>query len=494
MRRSLQHRPIVNTLLVLRLIGWLLMIETFFMLIPLTVAIASDGEDLSAFSVTIGVTALSSVILTFGLPKPRFDMSKRDGFLLTALVWVFFSFFGMLPFLFPPLSMDVSDAFFETMSGFTTTGATLFDGLTCEIPCGILIWRGLMQWIGGMGIIIFTLAVLPMLNFSGGVQLFNAEVTGVVHDKLRPRVSQTAKGLWGIYISLTVILFFLLWAGPLDFLESVCQAFSIMSTGGFVPSSMDLSNYDSTYVEVIAVLFMFLGGVNFGLIFSAASGNFHAVWRNEIFRAYLCIIGILYVLFVIDIIATGSFDGVRSVTIEPLYMIVSMMSSTGYVIDSFAGWGPFVVSLMLIMMFFGACAGSTSGGAKIDRMIFLIKSLRNELYRGLHPNSIQGLKISGRMVAPDLIGKVLAFLCLYVVMIIIGGVMLTATGYPLYDSFFTAFSCISNTGLIPGITGYGSTYLAVPDAGKWILSALMMIGRLEVFTVLLIFTPAFWNK
>ncbi len=488
-----KHRPIVNLLLVFRVIGWLLMIESVFMIAPLVTSFVTGGEDLFAFVVTFASTVVCGAILTFMLPKPQFDMSKRDGFLLTSLVWICFSIFGMIPFLMHPMNMSISDAFFETMSGFTTTGSSVIPE-EFHIPYGIIIWRSLMQWIGGMGIIIFTLAVLPMLNSSGGVQMFNAEVTGITHDKLRPRVSQTAKSLWGIYISLTTVLLVLLWVGPLDFFESLCQAFSIMSTGGYVPSSMDINSYNSLYVYVVAIVFMFLGGTNFGLLFFLVTGHAKAAWRNEVFRAYVILIIISYGLFVAGILSAGAFDGWKSVTIEPLFVIVSMMSSTGYITDSFGIWGSFVIALTFLLMFFGACAGSTSGGAKIDRLIFLGKSLRNELYRGLHPNAIQGLKINGKIVAPDIVGKVLAFLCLYVVMIIMGGLALTAVGYPLYGSFFTSFSCISNTGLIPEITGYDGTYMTVPAAGKWILSALMLIGRLEVFTVLLIFTPSFWSK
>lgn len=486
-------RPAVNLLIILRVIGWLLMIESVFMLAPMVTSVFSGGNDTTAFVLTFVATLCSGGVLTFGLPRPRYDMSKRDGFLLTALVWVFFSIFGMLPFIIGPMKMSVSDAFFETMSGFTTTGASVIP-TGCELPRGILVWRTLMQWIGGMGIIIFTLAVLPMLNHSGGVQMFNAEVTGITHDKLRPRVSETAKGLWGIYISLTSLLLVLLWLGPLDFFESLCQAFSIMSTGGYVPPEMDLSRYDSLYLKVVAIVFMFLGGMNFGLIFSLVTGNGRVVWRNEIFRAYICIIGIAYLLFVAGIVMAGAMKGIGSVTIEPLYVIVSMLSSTGYLTDSYIDWGAFIVAMTLLLMFFGACAGSTSGGAKIDRLLYLIKSLRNELYRGLHPNAILGMKVNGKSVPPDLVGKVLAFLCLYVVMIIIGGLALTAVGYPLFGSFFTSFSCISNTGLLPETAGYDGTYFNVPAAGKWILSLLMLIGRLEVFTVLLIFTPSFWSK
>lgn len=420
-------------------------------------------------------------------------MGKREGFLLTASVWVVFSVFGMIPFIICDTPLSVSDAFFEAMSGFTTTGASVLEDIE-DMSHGIHIWRSLMQWIGGMGIILFTLAVLPMLNHSGGMQMFNAEVTGITHDKIRPRISQTAKSLWLIYISLTVATCLLLWAGPMDFFESICHAFGTISTGGFSTLNNGISEWNSVYVKVIITIFMFLGGVNFTLIFRAATGDFQSLKRNEPFLAYCWSILIFLILFVITIIINGQFRSWEDITINPLFQIVSTMTSTGYSVTDFENWGHFVLALVFMIMFFGACAGSTSGGAKIDRMLVLIKNSRNELYRCIHPNSIMSVKVSGRAMPQELVGKVTAFLCIYVMLIMAGGVVLSALGIPMVDSFFSAFSCISNTGLGAGITGYGSSYEIIPDAGKWILSGLMLVGRLELFTVLILVTPSFWRK
>lgn len=325
--------------------------------------------------------------------------------------------------------------------------------------------------------------------------MFNAEVTGITHDKLSPRVSETAKGLWGIYMVLTLLLFVCLWAGPLDFFESVCHAFSIMSTGGYVPDTMNPDMWNNAYLEIVAILFMFLGGMNFALIFTALRGDFRAPWRNDVFRCYVIITGVMFILFVADILLTGNATDWKSVTLYPLFMIVSMMSSTGYVVGGFEQWGPFVAALTLLLMFFGACAGSTAGGAKIDRLLYLIKVMRNELYRGLHPNSVLGVTMNGKVVSADLVNKVIAFLGLWVIVVIVGGIVLCALGLPLYDSFFTSFSCMSNTGLPPGVTsGFGTTFTVVPALGKWVLSLLMLTGRLEVFTVIMLFTRAFWTR
>lgn len=355
-------------------------------------------------------------------------------------------------------------------------------------------WRCLMQWIGGMGIILFTLAVIPMLNYSGGMQMFNAEVTGITHDKIRPRISQTAKWLWGVYFALTALLTILLWIGPMDFFDSLCHAFSSISTGGYSTRDDSVGAWDSPYVTAVITVFMFLGGVNFALIFKAAQGNVRSLWRNDVFRAYIHIIIIAYIFFLVAIVRRGLATDIASVTLDPLFQIISTITSTGLTVSNFEEWGTFVLALLFMLMFFGACAGSTSGGAKIDRLIYLFKNTRNELYRCLHPSAIMSVRVNGKVVPTDIVNKVIAFLCLYVMIIMIGGIVLTAFQIPLVDAFFSSFSCISNTGLGSGVTGYGENYVAIPDVGKWVLSLLMLIGRLELFTVLILFTPGFWRK
>lgn len=491
--RHKSKRAILNYKLLMRVMGWLLGIESCFMLVPFIVSLChNDGEAL-AFGVTIGVTAAGALVLSFLTPRPLHDMKKRDGFLLTALVWVVFSFFGMIPFMLEPIGLDLCSAFFETMSGFTTTGVSLLPGFE-PLPPSLVVWRSMMQWIGGMGIIIFTLAVLPMLNNSGGVQMFNAEVTGITHDKLRPRVSSTAKGLWGMYMSFTAICILMLWAGPMDFTQSLCTAFSVMSTGGYATQELDIATWNSTYIELVVMLFMFLGATNFTLLFGFLSGRYKALWSNDVFRFFCWAILVLFVLIVINNVLTGNVTCVKDVTLYPLFNIISVMSSTGYVVGNLTGWGPFVLSLMLIMMFFGACAGSTSGGAKLDRLLYLLKNTNNELYRGIHPNSVLGINMNGRIVPAETVNKVIAFLSLYVIVIALGTVVLTATGMPLYDSFFSSFACMSNAWVMQGATIYGGTFEILPDIAQWTLSVLMLTGRLEVYTVVLLFTPHFWTR
>ncbi len=492
-RRLRLNFPFINFPVVLRVIGLLLVIESVFLLVPMATCLYYGENDWRAYLFTMCVTLSCGGSMTLIRPRSS-SMGKREGFLLTALVWIFFSIFGMLPFIFTTNgALSVSDAFFEAMSGFTTTGATIMTSIS-HLSHGAVIWRSLMQWIGGMGIILFTLAVIPMLNHSGGMQMFNAEVTGITHDKLRPRISQTAKSLWLIYFTLTAILFVLLVIGPMGKFDALCYAFSIMSTGGFATSDAGLSLWHSDYIEIVATFFMFIGGVSFSLIYRAVHRDFRAIWNNDVFRFYLLVIAVFFALFVINIVLQGQATSIKSVTLDPLFQIVSLISSTGFEVGDFGHWGTFAISMSMFLMYFGACAGSTSGGAKLDRLIYMLKNSRNEIDRCIHPNNILTVRVNGRVIPHETVSKVTAFLCLYMFIIIVGGIILTAMGLPLVDSFFSTFTCISNTGLGAGVTGYGGTFAIVPDAGKWLLAFIMLTGRLELFTVLVIFTPSFWKK
>lgn len=415
----------VNFPMLLRVLGWLLIIESIFMTVPLLTCAIYEEHDFWAFLISMGVTLSTGVLMTFFIRPSSSSMAKREGFLLTALVWVVFSFFGLIPFTLCSTPLDFTDAFFETMSGFSTTGASIYPDID-SLSHGINMWRCLTQWLGGMGIILFTLAVLPMLNHSGGMQMFNAEVTGITHEKLRPRISQTAKSLWMIYFVLTAIVCGLLWIGPMNFFESICHAFSTMSTGGFSTRTASIAAWDSDYIKIIVTIFMFLGGVNFALIFKAIHGDWKSLAKNDTFMAYIKIIILAYVAIVIVILRHSNDFSVSHLVINPLFQIVTTITSTGLTVDDFEKMGSFVMSILFILMFFGACAGSTSGGAKIDRLLFLLKNTNNELYRSLHPNAIRSVRINGSIISPDIVEKVIAFLCIYVMIIIVGGIALTA--------------------------------------------------------------------
>lgn len=487
-----KHKAFINIPMLLRVVGWLLMVLAGIMVIPCIFGLCYGENSTVSFLICIGITAACSIGLMSIKPQSR-EMGKREAILLTGLTWVILSMFGMLPFLLCSTHLTVSDAFFETMSGFTTTGASVLNTLS-GVPHSILLWRCLIQWIGGLGIILFTLAVVPMLNYQGGMQLFNAEVTGITHDKLRPRVSYTAKGLWLVYIILTVILIILLSFSKMDFFDAVCYGLSTMSTGGFSNSDMSLSDWNSFYIKSVLIVFMFLGGVNFALIFKAAKGKFKTLLKNTALKAYLWIIAIGYVLFVMNLFANGLVHNVADATIDPLFQTVSILTSTGLTEPDFDNWGSLAIVVLIILMIMGACAGSTSGGAKIDRFIVLFKFIKNEFYKMMHPSAVTTVCINGKGTTNAIVQKTLAFLFMYVIVILIGGSVLILMGMSLKDSFFCALSAISNTGLGTATTGIGGNYALVPDGAKWVLSFIMLVGRLELYTILLLFTPVFWKK
>lgn len=493
-KTTFSPRLLVNHRMLTRVVGWLLLIESAFMLIPTLTSIFYKEDDWIAFSGTTVLTAVVGFMLSrFVRPTSR-HLGKRDGFLLTALVWIVFSLFGLLPFMFGSVDLCFSDAFFEAMSGFTTTGASVITDTT-KVSHGLHIWRAMMQWIGGMGIILFTLAVIPMLNHAGGMQMFNAEVTGITHDKIRPRINQTAKSLWAVYCGLTFVLVVLLSCGPMSVFESICHALGTISTGGYSVNSDGISVWgDSWYVKIVMTVFMFLGGVNFGLIYKTVHGDFAAVKTSDVLRVYVQTICAVMLVFVASILLHKGFCGWQAVTIDPLFQIVSTITSTGYSLEELTIWGPAVLSLTFVMMFFGACAGSTSGGAKIDRILYLYKNCRNEVYRCIYPNAIMSVKFNGRIANPDLVTKVIAFLCLYLILVAVGGILLSLFDVPIVDAFFSSFSCMSNTGFGAATTGYGAGYETLPGVAKWILSALMLTGRLEIYTILVLLMPAFWRK
>ena len=492
MQTFFRHKAYINFPMLLRVIGWLLLTEAGIMVLPCAVGMFYGEGSAMHFLICIGITAACGFGLMSLRPKSR-EMGKREAVLLTGMTWVILSLFGMLPFLVCRTHFSISDAFFETMSGFTTTGASVLDTLE-GVPHSILLWRCIAQWIGGLGIILFTLAIVPMLNYKGGIQLFNAEVTGITHDKLRPRIGSTSKGLWMVYIALTLLLIILLLCSDMEFFDALCYGLSTMSTGGFATSDMSLGRWDSNYIKVVMTIFMFLGGVNFSLLFKAANGQWKGLLDNDALKAYLIIILTAYIIFTLNIFFNRLGTDWTDYTIDPIFQAVSILSSTGITEPDFHDWGPVSVIVLTIMMVMGACAGSTSGGAKIDRFLILGKFLRNEFYRMMHPQAIKTVVINGKGTPAPIVMRTLAFLFLYLIVIIVGAMALMVCGFPLNDGFFCALSAVSNTGLGTDITGLEGNYSQVSATAKWILSFLMLTGRLELYTILLIFTPAFWKK
>ena len=491
---DLYIRQRVNIAMLTRVVGWLLMIEAAFMAIPILTSLWYHERDWLGFTISFGITFVSGFAMTTLVRPKRTSMGKREGFLLTAITWVIFSLFGTLPFIFGEHEISLTDAYFDSMSSFTTTGATTIDGIE-HIGQGLLMWRSVMQWIGGLGIILFTLAVIPMLNQQGGMQMFNAEVTGITHEKIRPRVSQTAKGLWMVYILLTSTLFLLLWLGPMTGFDSLCHAMSVMSTGGISTCEASIERWNTPYVKILMTVFMFIGGVNFSLIYRMGTGSFRDAWRNQILKIFSIVVVVATVIVSILVsLNPGVPKTFESIIIDPLFQVVSMVTSTGYTLDVLNSWGPVVFLIMMLLMLSGGCAGSTSGGAKIDRFIVLFQHCRNEIQRCLHPNAILSVRTNGKVVPRDVVTKTIVFLCLFVIIILAGTILLTAMGLGITHSFMLALISITNSGITVPTVAVDTGFINIPDAGKWLLSFIMLVGRLEIFTVLLIFARNFWRR
>ena len=487
-----QHRKI-NFLMLVKVMGWLVMIESVFMLIPLAVCLIYGESDWRPFLCTLLLTWASGFLMSKTVHPSDRSLSKREGFLLTATVWIIFSLFGMVPFIFCSTPYPIATAFTEAMSGLTTTGASILEDVEC-LSHGIKMWRSMLQWIGGMGIILFTLAVIPMLNHSGGMQMFNAEVTGITHGKLRPRISQTAKSLWGIYIILTGACMLLLWIGPMDFFEAINHALSTIATGGFSMYNDGIEHYHSNYIKVITTIFMFLGSVNFALIFSMALGRFSSIAQDMPLRYLLIFIVVFMSLLLVSRAIAGVGDAPVDMIVDAAFMTVSALSSTSFTVDGFEGWGALALGAIMIMMFIGGCAGSTSGGAKVDRIVVMLQYVRNEIWRALQPNSISSVKMGPHILKYELVDKVIAFLMLDALIIILTGIILTLFGIRWSDGIFAGLTCISNSGTDVTMGVFGGSLVHMPGAVKVILSLVMLTGRLEIYTVLVLFTRSFWYK
>lgn len=484
----------LNLAMIARSLGLLLLIEAAFMIVPVLVALA-NGESgaFRAFGMSAILTCVCGAMCTFCIHPRRRELNKYDGVLLTSLIWVVFSLFGLVPYMLAPTTrLSFSAAFFEAMSGFTTTGASLIES-TDQLSRAVHIWRALSQWIGGLGIILFTLALLPIFNSSGGLQMFTAEQAKVSANKVSPRISTTARRLWLIYIFFTVILFLLLCLGPMSVFESACHALAIMSTGGFSTSSAGINAFATVYVKVVATLFMFIGGVNFALIYKASTGHPKALLQNETFVTFIKVIFAMSVLFAICLILNGSYSGWESVTIDPLFMVVSLISSSGYMLSSFDGWGPAIMALSLMLIFVGGCAGSTSGGAKLDRVVYLLKFLKNEIKRSLRPNAVLPVRISDRTIPAEQVNKVIAFLGLYLILTVVSATLLTLFGTPIEEAFVACMASMGNASLSIADSAMGCDYQALCSAEHYILAFVMLIGRLEIFTVMVLFSGAFWR-
>ena len=481
----------VNFKTIIRIIGILLLLETVMFLGCSGVSFYYQDEALLDFWKAAGITAGAGLLLAaFGKGGDR-QLTRRDGYVLVSFAWVAFSLFGMLPFYISGYIPSFTDAFFETMSGFTSTGATILNNIE-SLPHGLLFWRSMTQWIGGLGIIMFTIAVLPIFGVSG-LQVFAAEASGPTHDKVHPRIGITAKWIWSIYAGITFTLVALLMMGGMNWFDSVCHAFATTGTGGFSTKQASVAYYSSPYIEYVISIFMFVSGINFTLLLFFINRKFKKVFDNAELKWYFwSVIGFTGVIAVI-LYYTSSM-GVEESFRKSLFQVISLHTSTGFATDDYMLWTPVVWGLLTIVMVVGACAGSTTGGLKCIRMVILAKVSRNEFKHILHPNAVLPVRVNKQVISPSIVSTVLAFCFLYLVIIVISVLLMMGMGIGFLESTGCVISSIGNMGPGLGETGPAFSWSALPHAAKWLLAFLMLLGRLELFTVLLLFSPEFWKR
>lgn len=480
-----------NLKVISNIIGILLLINGLLMLTAVPFGIYHGESSWKGILVASLVNSIIGFLLYYNTKdNENKELKRRDGYLIVILSWIAMSLFGMLPYIFTDQISNVPDAFFETVSGYTTTGASILNDIEI-LDHGILYWRSLTQWIGGMGIIVLAVAILPFLGI-GGMQLFVAEAPGVSVDKLQPRIKETAMRLWQIYISFTVVLFFILWAEGMNSFEAVNHAMTTFATGGFSTKNASIGYFESPLIQYTIILFMFISATNFTLTYFAIKLDFKKVFQNEEFRIYSSFIIFLTAIVFITLYLIDSSYAEETFR-SALFSVVSIITTTGFTTVDFTGWTEFITILFFILMFFGASAGSTSGGIKIVRHVVLLKNSYIELKKQLHQQGVFILRFNNSKVPQSVVTNILAFMMLYVVIFSIGSVIMTLMGVDFITAIGSVAATLGNIGPGIGDVGPASNFSSIPDAGKYFLSLLMLIGRLELLTFLLILTPAFWK-
>ena len=482
-KRKISYRPIVTV------IGFLLIMESVFMACGIPFSIYYE-EDVWALASGTFITFFTGLFCWLPHRRLSDEISKKEGFLVVTLSWVAISVFGMLPYLFALDDICITDAFFESMSGFTTTGASILTKLE-TVPKGILFWRSMTQWMGGMGIIMLTLAILPMLGIAG-FQLFAAEVTGPNKNKLHPKVTVTAKRLWLIYLFFTFLGIFLLSMGDMNFFQAICHSLTTISTGGFSTENANIGAF-SAYSQYIVSILMIIGGMNFTIIYFLIKRMFKKIWDYHEFWAYIGVIAVATVIISIGL-AYHVSPSIEESFRQAFFYAVSIVTTTGFVTIDYMGWPVYLLTLLFFLMFVGGMAGSTSGGVKIVRQCLLIKNTYLELKRRIHPNAVVPVTFSKKIIESDTLYKVMGFFILYIIVLFFFTLVMSFMGLDFESSIGSVVATIGNIG--PGIGTFGPTgdFSTLYDAGKWLLTFLMLIGRLELFTVLMLFTPGFWKS
>jgi trk system potassium uptake protein TrkH len=482
----------INMKFVLKVLGMMHILESFFMLIAAAVACYYRETDRQPLFVSCGIMFGAGLLFYLtGRKASDSGAGRREGMLTVALTWLLLSFFGMLPFYLGGYVHHIADAYFETMSGFTTTGATILGDIEA-LPHGILFWRSLTQWQGGIGIIVFTVALMPVFGGTAS-QLFDAETSGIMHDHFLPRVTQVAKRLSGIYVMITCLLILLLWAGPMDFFDALNHSMTTVSSGGYSTKNAGLAWWNAPYIEYLTGFFMCLAATNITLLYFTLKGQWKKLLNDDESRWFYSTVGIATLIVVAWLLFRQQEGTLEEIFRKSFFQVASLISTTGFLTADYSGWGSFFAILALILMTVCGCAGSTSGGLKMGRFVILIKNMLNEFKKQTHPNAVIPVRMSGYVIPPHIVQHVQTFAFVYMGLIIIGSAVLLFDGLAFEEAVGTAISAISNIG--PGLGKYaGGNFHDLPVLSKWMFSFLMMTGRLEIFTVLTILLPSFWKQ
>lgn len=481
----------INIRFIVNLIGRLMLIESACFLLCVLISLIYDGTDIRAFLISAAITAGTGALMAYTVKAPDKILAKKDGYFTVTFVWLIFSLFGCLPFILSGSIPSFVDAFFETMSGFSTTGSSILNNIEA-LPHATLFWRSMTQWLGGLGIAVLFIAILPSLGIEGR-DLYVAEVTGPTHNKMAATFKSSARKLWLFYLSCTLIETLLLWAGGMSFFDAICQSFATMGTGGFSTKQDSIAHWNSPYIQYVIILFMLIAATNFGLYYAVLKGEACKLIRDEEFRWYIII-----TLSATLLIAAGLYliewGGAEKCFRDALFQVSTIITTTGFATADYLLWPTLLGLILFVLMFTGSCAGSTSGGLKIIRVVLLFKNSLAEMKRIIHPNAVINVKYNTKSVHPTIMNSVMGFAILFIIVFCIGSVIMALFTEDIATACSAVLTSISNVGPGFGSIGPMDNFSQLNDFAKIFLAFLMLVGRLEIFTVLVLFTKAFWKK
>jgi trk system potassium uptake protein TrkH len=481
----------INYRIIARVFSTLLMFEGAMMLVSALVGLLFEEKAAASFLYAAIITVITGIIIFVPLRNEERVYGSREGYIIVSGIWVIFSAFGMLPFLFSGSISNVTDAFFESISGFTTTGATILTDID-SMPRAVLFWRSLTQWLGGVGVLFLSIYILPVFR-DLNIQLSTTEFSGQTSDKIHPRAADAVKRLIALYAALTLAEVLLLTIGKMNLFDAVCHSFSTLSTGGFTTHNNSLSVYSSPFIKVVITLFMFIAGTNMSIIYFAAKADFKKIFSNDEFIFYIVLVLTFSVLISVYLGATGIFPAGES-AINGFFHIVSVITTTGFYTSNYSAWGNIVIIIIFIMMFTGGTSGSASGGIKISRLMIMTRNNRMELRRLIHPNAYIPVRLNQKIISQTYVYNTMIFVSLYMLIICASAIVISLMGYDIVTSFGTSAAMLGNIGPGLGELGPFTTYAGLPAAGKWFMCILMLLGRLEIISLLILFSRSFYRK